>query len=61
MEVDRPDAVIFGHTHKPLAQTVGGILYLNPGYAGKPRFNLTRSVALLHCDTGGMTPEFKAL
>ena len=43
----KPDAVIFGHTHKPFAQMVDGIFYFNPGYAGKPKFGAERSVAIL--------------
>src|SRR5258705_11427176 len=39
-----PDGVVFGHTHKPFCETIGRTLYFNPGYAGKQRFNLTRSV-----------------
>ena len=56
-----PDVVVFGHTHKPFAEVVEKRLYFNPGYAGKPRFNLARTVAILHCDESGVTPEFKAL
>jgi len=44
----RPDAVIFGHTHKPFAQVLDGVFFFNPGYAGKPRFGAERSVAILH-------------
>jgi uncharacterized protein len=46
---NRPDIVVFGHTHKRFCETIGGVLYLNPGYAGKPRPGLERSVAILHC------------
>ena len=56
-----PEIVVFGHTHKPFCETIGRTLYFNPGYAGKPRFNLTRSVAILHCDTNGIRPEFLEL
>jgi hypothetical protein len=49
LEQEAPDVVVFGHTHKPHDETIGATRYLNPGYAGKPRFNLPRSVALLHC------------
>lgn len=58
---ENPDVVIFGHTHKPHSELVGRTLYLNPGYAGKPRFALPRSVAVLHCDQSGIRPEFKSL
>jgi predicted phosphodiesterase len=39
----------------------GGILYFNPGYAGKPRFGLERSVAILRWDRGDIRPEFLPL
>ena len=55
---EQPDVVVFGHTHKPLAETVDGILFLNPGYAGKPRFGADRSVAILHLDEKSLRPEF---
>lgn len=58
---ERPAAVIFGHTHKPFCETIRGTLFLNPGYAGRPRFHLPRSVAVLHCDRGGIRPEHFAL
>ena len=58
---EAPDAVILGHTHKPHAEQRGRTFYFNPGYAGRPRFNLARSVALLHCDDAGLRHEFKSL
>jgi len=58
IERESPDAVIFGHTHKPHNEVVGSTLYFNPGYAGKPRFNLPRSVAILHCQPSGIRAEF---
>jgi uncharacterized protein len=54
---ESPDVVVFGHSHRPHCQTLDGILFFNPGYAGKPRFNLRRTVALLHCDQSGIRPE----
>jgi uncharacterized protein len=47
---EKPNVVVFGHTHKPFCKTTGGILFFNPGYAGKPKFGAERSVAILHCD-----------
>ena len=61
IEVETPDVVVFGHTHKPHDETIGVTRYLNPGYAGKPRFNLPRSVALLHCGPDGVQVEFRVL
>ena len=55
---ERPGAIIFGHTHKPFNETIGGILFFNPGYAGKSRFGMERSVAILHCDEQTIRPEF---
>jgi putative phosphoesterase len=58
---DDPDVVIFGHTHKPFNERIGKALFFNPGYAGKPRFALPRTVAILHCENGVMRPEYKEL
>jgi len=58
---ERPDAVVFGHTHKAFSETIDGVLYLNPGYAGKQKFGAERSMAILNCDGEGMRPEFLTL
>ena len=55
---ENPAAVIFGHSHKPHHELIGGTLYFNPGYAGKPRFSQPRSVAILHCDGPEIRPQF---
>ncbi len=57
----RPEVVVFGHTHKPYSETLGGMLFFNPGYAGRPRFGAARSVAILHCDAKAIRPQFVAL
>jgi uncharacterized protein len=58
---EAPAVVVFGHTHKPFCQTIGGTLYFNPGYAGKQRFKLPRSVGILHCTTNNIAAEIKEL
>ena len=58
---ERPDVVIFGHTHKPFCESIGGVLYFNPGYAGKSRFGMERSVAILHCEENEIRQEYLAL
>ena len=58
---EKPDVVMFGHTHKPFNQTIEGTLYINPGYAGKQRFNLERSVAILHCKGDNLRAEYVPL
>ena len=55
---EQPAAVIFGHTHKQFADTVEGVFFFNPGYAGKPKFGAERSVALLNLDGDGIRHEF---
>ena len=54
---ERPDVVVFGHTHKPFSESIGGTRFFNPGYAGKSRFGLERSVAILHCGEKGIRAE----
>jgi putative phosphoesterase len=46
------DVIVFGHTHKPLIETRGATLILNPGAAGPRRFNLQPSIALLRIESG---------
>ena len=58
---ERPDVVVFGHTHKPFSERLGETLYFNPGYAGKTRFGMERTVALLHCDPKGFRWEYRGL
>ncbi len=55
------DAVVFGHTHRPYAARLDNTLFFNPGYAGRPRFGMARSVGLLHCDETGIRHEFLRL
>lgn len=61
LQKDRPDVVVFGHTHKPFHESVKGVLFFNPGYAGKPKFGAARSVALLHCNDKEIRHEYVAL
>ena len=58
---EQPDVVVFGHSHKRFCETIGGILFFNPGYSGKPKFGVERSVAILHCDEKEIRAEFLPL
>jgi uncharacterized protein len=58
---ENPDVVVFGHTHQRYCEIIDGALYLNPGYAGKPRPDQARSVAVLECDAEGITADFLSL
>jgi putative phosphoesterase len=61
IERAQPDLVVYGHTHVPFWGMSGGTRFLNPGYAGRQRFQLHRSVALLRCADGTISVEFKRL
>jgi hypothetical protein len=50
-------AVIYGHSHRPLAETKNGVLYLNPGSAGPRRFSLPIALAKLHTTKTGLVQE----
>ena len=55
------DVIISGHSHVPKIDTVGGVLYLNPGSAGRRRFKLPITFATLEVTPGGMRPEIHDL
>jgi len=61
LQHDRPDVVVFGHTHKKFCETVNGILYFNPGYSGAAKPGSDRSVALLHLTKQGTRHQFVPL
>ncbi len=48
----RVDVVIAGHSHQPKIEEVDAVLYLNPGSAGRRRFKLPVSLALLDIEDG---------
>jgi len=50
--------VVSGHSHKPLATTRAGVLYINPGSAGPRRFRLPITVARLDLDRVPWEVEF---
>jgi uncharacterized protein len=58
---ERPDVVVFGHTHTTFCGTIGDVLYFNPGSAGKPKFGRGRTAAILHCEGKEIRPEFLQL
>jgi hypothetical protein len=53
--------VIFGHSHEPCAQLLGGRLFFNPGSAGKKRFSLPRCCGLLEISAQGVQATFLGL
>ncbi|MBB4381807.1 metallophosphoesterase family protein [Bradyrhizobium sp. SBR1B] len=55
------DVIVSGHSHVPKIDTVGGVLYLNPGSAGRRRFKLPITVATLEITHEGMRSEIHDL
>jgi uncharacterized protein len=55
------DVVVSGHSHVPKIESIGGILYLNPGSAGPRRFKLPITLATLEVTSDGMRPEIHDL
>jgi putative phosphoesterase len=53
--------VIAGHSHKPVISERGGVLFLNPGSAGRRRFKLPICVAKLYVDTKSVRAEIHEL
>lgn len=49
---ERIDVVIAGHSHQPKLEEINSVLYLNPGSAGRRRFKLPISLALLDIEDG---------
>ncbi|HEX5480909.1 MAG TPA: metallophosphoesterase family protein, partial [Dehalococcoidia bacterium] len=46
------DVVVFGHSHRPLVEHRGDVLYVNPGAAGRVGFHRLQTVALLETARG---------
>ncbi len=57
----QPHAVIFGHTHQIYSLRHRGILFVNPGYAGRPRQGQERHLAILDCTHETLTASFLRL
>jgi putative phosphoesterase len=56
------DVVISGHSHRVKIDTIGAILFLNPGSAGPRRFKLPITLATLDLDeSGGLRPTIHEL
>jgi putative phosphoesterase len=51
-------AVVFGHSHRRYSELHDGVLFFNPGYAGKPKLGLHRSAAIIEIADGQLRPRF---
>jgi putative phosphoesterase len=62
LPVPRPAVAICGHSHVSLLQSLGGVLFLNPGAAGtRPRFGRELTAALLWLENGEAKVEIVTL
>src|SRR5258708_1153409 len=50
------DVIVSGHSHVPKINTENGLLYVNPGSAGRRRFNLPITLASLEVTPNGLKP-----
>jgi len=53
------EAMVFGHSHRQVCEWRNGVLYLNPGAAGRRGFHSVQTAALLRIDAG--VPAVKPL
>lgn len=50
------DIVVSGHSHVAKIDLVGPVMYLNPGSAGRRRFNLAMTLATIEITADDMRP-----
>lgn len=55
------DVIIAGHSHRPGIETLGGILYVNPGSAGRRRFKLPITLGLMELTEYGIDAQIHNL
>ncbi|SDT03187.1 hypothetical protein SAMN05216421_2739 [Halopseudomonas xinjiangensis] len=53
--------VVSGHSHKPLIRERDGVIYVNPGSAGRRRFSLPIALGELIIDGSQVTPRIVEL
>jgi putative phosphoesterase len=65
MEIDPCDqgirVVVSGHSHKPLIEERRGVLFFNPGSAGRRRFKLPIAIGELLVEGAGVTARIHYL
>ena len=54
-------AVVSGHTHRPSVGAKNGVLYVNPGSAGAPRYGEHPCVALIRINGSGAAADLISL
>lgn len=61
LQAEAPNVVVSGHSHHGRLDERDGVLFLNPGGAGKKRFKLVRSAALLDISRTSITATLYSL
>lgn len=61
LQAENPRVVVYGHSHKGELIEHDGRLFVNPGGAGKKRFKLLRSAALLEVDGASVRVKLHSL
>lgn len=55
------DAVVFGHTHNPFCERLGGLWMINPGSPVRPRLNGPGSYVLIEIEEGKLNCQIQRL
>ena len=65
LDIDPPGSgvrvVVSGHSHRPACVERGGVLYVNPGSAGRRRFSLPIAAGELLIEDGRVVPRLVTL
>ena len=59
LSTEKPEIVVFGHTHMPFDELRSRIRFINPGSASQPRGGTAPSVAIL--ELSGETPALQSI
>ena len=59
LSTEKPEIVVFGHTHMPFDELRSRIRFINPGSASQPRGGTAPSVAIL--ELSGETPTLQSI
>lgn len=58
LKINKPNIIIFGHTHIPFCKKIDNIIYINPGSFSKPRLMYKKSYAIISIDNNDANIKF---
>ncbi len=61
VQADKPQVVVFGHSHQPEKDVINDVLFLNPGSATDKFFVSVNAVAILKMEEGKIDAEIVTL